>query len=228
MQGGLAADFGGDKLIQVDVGDTPAVGTTVVYLERTGLDLGAPDVTKLCRRIWPRIDGDDGTQIAIQVGAQMFTDEPVKWAPAVTFTLGTDRKIDCSVQGRYLAVKAYTSENASFRMPGFDMEIAGQWRKVLMAISRSRFRSAVMRTLSATCPRNCTAYRRNCWRWDADAGGMIDFRTNGVNKFGRNTDVDQVEETIWDGGGTVQYTPGSANWSTTADITHVVSNNTGD
>lgn len=43
-----------------------------------------------------------------------------------------------------------------------------------------------------------------------------------INKFGRNIDVDTAaEEDIWDGGGTYTF-------STTADITHVVSSNAGD
>lgn len=42
-----------------------------------------------------------------------------------------------------------------------------------------------------------------------------------ANMFGRNVDVDDVREDVWDGGGTY-------NWSTTADITHIVSDDAGD
>lgn len=42
-----------------------------------------------------------------------------------------------------------------------------------------------------------------------------------VNKFGRNTDIDTTQEDIWDGGG--DYT-----FSTSADITDIVSSNAGD
>ena len=42
-----------------------------------------------------------------------------------------------------------------------------------------------------------------------------------INKFGRNPDIDTTQEVIWDGGGSYTY-------STTADITHIVSDNAGD
>lgn len=42
-----------------------------------------------------------------------------------------------------------------------------------------------------------------------------------VNKFGRNTDIDTTQEDVWDGGGTYTF-------STTADITDIVSSNAGD
>lgn len=42
-----------------------------------------------------------------------------------------------------------------------------------------------------------------------------------INKFGRNTDIDTTQEDVWTGGGTYTY-------STTADITHVVSSSASD
>ena len=51
--------------------------------------------------------------------------------------------------------------------------------------------------------------------------------TSGVNKFGRNSDIDADREGIWDGGGTNNYTP-TATWSATADITHAVSSSASD
>jgi hypothetical protein len=49
----------------------------------------------------------------------------------------------------------------------------------------------------------------------------------GINKFGRNTDVDQVVEAIWDGGGTSNYTP-TGTWSATAEIDYAVSSSASD
>jgi len=51
--------------------------------------------------------------------------------------------------------------------------------------------------------------------------------TSGVNKFGRNTDVDQAVEAIWDGGGTTNYTP-TGTWSATAEIDYAVSSSASD
>ena len=51
--------------------------------------------------------------------------------------------------------------------------------------------------------------------------------TSGVNKFGRNTDVDTALEAVWDGGGTSMYLPTST-WSATANITDLVSSSTSD
>jgi hypothetical protein len=50
---------------------------------------------------------------------------------------------------------------------------------------------------------------------------------SGINKFGRNTDVDTDLEGVWDGGGTTNYTP-TGTWSTTADIDYAVSSSASD
>jgi len=55
--------------------------------------------------------------------------------------------------------------------------------------------------------------------FEVSAGNKVGFAH--INKFGRNTDIDTTQEDVWDGGGTITY-------STTADITHIVSSNAGD
>ena len=52
------------------------------------------------------------------------------------------------------------------------------------------------------------------------ARGRITDMTE-INKFGRNQDIDTTEEDVWDAGGIY-------NWSTSADITNIVSSSAGD
>ncbi len=122
--GGVAADPAAFGLQGVDVGESAAVGSIQGELERLSLDFGAPDRVKLVQRVWPRIDGTAGDVMQVQVGSQMDTESPVDWSATVPFTIGTDRKIDTAVQGRYLSFRFTTTDGDVYRMTGFDVELS--------------------------------------------------------------------------------------------------------
>lgn len=95
------------------------------YVERTGVHLGTPDV-KSVSAVYPRIDGTGA--VNVYVGAEMVPNAGVAWEGPYAFTPGTDKKIDCRVTGRYLAVKFQSNSNASWELDSYDIEYtqAGQ------------------------------------------------------------------------------------------------------
>ena len=93
------------------------------YIERTGLDFGAPESRKLCKGVRPRFDAAEGTVIRVYVGAQSDLDGAITWSPAVNFTVGTSLKADLFVSGRYLAVKFESVAQGAWRLKSFDMDI---------------------------------------------------------------------------------------------------------
>ena len=93
------------------------------YIERTGLDFGAPEARKLCKGVRPRFDAAEGTVIRVYVGSQSDLDGAITWSPAVNFTVGTSLKADFFVSGRYLAIKFESVAQGAWRLKTFDMDI---------------------------------------------------------------------------------------------------------
>lgn len=108
----------------VDNGQTDLGSTYTASAERTGMHLDAPDKRKLCRGLWPRIDGANGAQISVSVGAAEAPDSSPVYQAAQTFVVGTSNKIDALVSGRYLAVKFESESQARWRLRGFELDVA--------------------------------------------------------------------------------------------------------
>ena len=87
------------------------------------MTLGDPNAIKVIKGIRPKIDGNSGATVSIQVGSSMTPDGAVTWAPAATFTIGTDFKVDTfSIGGRYMSVKFSNIDYAPWRMKSFSID----------------------------------------------------------------------------------------------------------
>ena len=107
----------------VDTGTTDFGSLISASLERTGMTFGDSNTLKVVRAIRPKIDGNGGATVSIQVGASMTPDGSVVWGSPSSFTIGQDFKVDLfSVAGRYMAVKFANSDYAAWRMKSFDID----------------------------------------------------------------------------------------------------------
>lgn len=99
------------------------------YLERVGLDFGAPENIKLVRAIRPRITGNVGETVVIKVGSSddPYTD-PV-YSATMNHVIGETVHDDCFVSGRYIALRFETGTAYFVRIDSFDIdvEIAGEY-----------------------------------------------------------------------------------------------------
>ena len=99
-------------------------GTAITAMvERTGLALDAPDQRKLVRSVRPRVDADAGTTLSVYVGASNAPELSVTWAGPYTYTVGTDLKVDCLVNGRYLGVRFETTASKTWRLRSYDLDV---------------------------------------------------------------------------------------------------------
>lgn len=105
--------------------DTETFGGELVaaYVERTGMAFGDAATTKTLRTIYPRIDGDDGGQILIQVGAAMDPEGAYTWSPAVTYTIGESYRADAFATGRFLALRLRSTTANKWRLKSCDFEL---------------------------------------------------------------------------------------------------------
>ena len=109
------------KLLAFDVGVTDDGAAFTAVLERRGFTFDDTNSVKLIRSIIPRIDASTGSTISIEVGASMTADTEPAWNPPVTFTVGTDYKIDSMVSGRFLALRV--SSTYPFRLRSLDVDL---------------------------------------------------------------------------------------------------------
>lgn len=122
--GAVAADQENTELHEQDVTDALVDGDIRSELVREQLDFGDPSTTKLVRAVWPRIEGEDGQQVDVQVGSQFRNADPISWSAAVPFTIGETRKIDTFAQGRYISLRFSATGGKKWTLPGFDVELA--------------------------------------------------------------------------------------------------------
>ncbi len=92
-------------------------------LLRTGLDFGAPDRVKFCVRVWPKIEGTNGSVIEVRAGASLGAETPITFGPVQNFVIGTDDFVGAEASGRFLAFEFKSTTAATWRMPSFDVEL---------------------------------------------------------------------------------------------------------
>lgn len=101
------------------------------YVERTGIAFASIDSNKrpvanlhsmkLLREVWPRVETDG--PVMVQVGSQVDLDSPVYWEPPVAFTPGVDKKVDCFISGKLLAVRFFSMEKGYWRLAGYELTV---------------------------------------------------------------------------------------------------------
>ena len=99
------------------------------FLERRGLSFDAPETIKLIKGIRPRIKGNTGMTVQIQVGSQddPFT-EPT-WGSVMNHVIGTTVSNDCLISGRYIAIRFSTGTAYQWRLDSLDIDVQllGSW-----------------------------------------------------------------------------------------------------
>jgi len=105
-----------------DTGTTDFGSLINATLERSGMHMDDPYSMKVCRGIFPRIDGQTGGTITVEIGGSMVADAPPTWSAPVTFRIGVDQKIDSFASGRYLSVRFTNADYSPWRIRSFDID----------------------------------------------------------------------------------------------------------
>ena len=121
------ANPSGSKLSQLDATFPPAtlrIADRVVYAERVGIPVGPLGLKKLFKRVRPRVSGQVGTVLAVQIGAHDEISAPVKWQAAQPFTIGQSTSVPAMVAGRFAAMRF--EGTGRFAVEGFSIEYTEQ------------------------------------------------------------------------------------------------------
>ena len=120
---GLAASATEEAFHSIDTAETSVNGSIQAVLRRDSLDFGDATRVKTITEIWPQIEGADGDIVQIRAGYQMKTEEPITWSQTTSFIIGTDRKADIIVSGKYISLEFSTTDGSSFKLPKFDVKV---------------------------------------------------------------------------------------------------------
>lgn len=92
------------------------------YIERRGLTLDAPERMKIVRGIRPRITGNVGDTVIVKVGV---SDDPYaspEYVAVMTHTIGATVSNDCTVSGRYIAIRFEGGTAYQWRLDSYDID----------------------------------------------------------------------------------------------------------
>ena len=111
-----------DKLYVV--GDTSLFdnATFTSRMERVDISLGDDHGMKMLSSVTPHITGSG--VVSFSFGTSYIQGGPVTWRGPFTFNIGQDYKIDCRINGRYLALKMEISSEGNWSLSGYTLELA--------------------------------------------------------------------------------------------------------
>lgn len=117
------------KILQKDVGLFRDGATITSTMRREGLAIlgrkrdGSPivdhKVRKLCKRIWPKVQGGP---VNIRVGRQELVNGPTTWSDPQVFDPETQIAVDPMAEGRAIGVE-FSASSKDWRVDGYKLEI---------------------------------------------------------------------------------------------------------
>ena len=127
----LEADPTNSLFLYTDEGNQFNGSNMTSYIERTGLAIplkaGLPpdlSVRKMVTRIWPRITGTPGGVVNVYLGSQEKAGDAVVYVAAKGFTIGTTKHLDFRVGGTLFAVKFESTTDITWKLDGYELEVA--------------------------------------------------------------------------------------------------------
>lgn len=92
-------------------------------VQRSNLDFGDGYQYKICRGLIPRVDAPTGTVLSFQIGGSPSAELGPAWSDPVSFTVGTDFKIDSFASGRYISYRISSASGQIWKVRSVDFDI---------------------------------------------------------------------------------------------------------
>ena len=120
----LQADRNNTKFYAIDTANDYAGAVIQSRVEKTGLDFDYPANLKQVHAITPRITGEAGVILSIEVGYANDDGGAVTWSAPKTYTVGSSFRIPVQqVTGRFIAFKIYSAASQTqWTITGVDIE----------------------------------------------------------------------------------------------------------
>lgn len=114
---GSAAAFG-----LIDTGSSDYGANITAVLERRGMHMGAPELVKHVKSLFPRFDGPSNTVVQTETGGAMAADQLAMFKAPRDFTMGVSQKTDSFASSRFPAVRFSSVGSGIWRLRSFDID----------------------------------------------------------------------------------------------------------
>lgn len=102
-------------------------GLAVIGQGRDGSPRVDYNVHKVVTEVWPQIEAPPGTEVQITIDATNdsmdFANSPGANAQTLSFICGTDTKVDCLVEGRYINIGFDFIDTSNWKFHGYSLEM---------------------------------------------------------------------------------------------------------
>ncbi len=111
----------GPKLYMLDASADFDGAAPSAYLERRGLTFDMPEYRKIVTEIRPRIVGNRGDTVLVNVGVQENVDSDPVYGTAQTYTIGTTKKLDFLVDAPVHSIRFDSGTAYQWRLDSYDV-----------------------------------------------------------------------------------------------------------
>ena len=128
----LLGDIKNTRLIRMDKTEQEEGVDMTAYVEREYLPLGRQDSqgnirvnttnVKFVKQVQPRIEGTVGGVVNVYIGYRYTITDNITWEGPVPFIIGTSRKLDFRVSGRFISIKFESTTNINWKLTGYSVE----------------------------------------------------------------------------------------------------------
>jgi hypothetical protein len=102
--------------------ESSADGPLECIVRKEKMPLGAADRLAQVTRLYPKVQGPDGTELFWRVGTARTPGESTSWGPEQSFVIGRDQKLDVRRTGRYVGVQMRSLTDRAWTLLGVDIE----------------------------------------------------------------------------------------------------------
>jgi hypothetical protein len=118
----VACDELGARLLAIDASPLADGVPVQCAVERATVPFNEDGTARgLISHVWPKLKGNPGEAVEVQIGTQTSPDNAIAWGARRTFVIGTDDKVDVFAEGNYLSLRVEGANPGAWQLTGADV-----------------------------------------------------------------------------------------------------------
>jgi len=117
------ADVTNTKMFRDNNGNRKDTANMTSYIERSGYDLGDPQLVKFVSAVYPELEVTGDNSVNVYVGHQMSTDGSITWEGPTVFNPNNQSKVSCRISGKYFGIRVESTEDLDWKLHSLAFEV---------------------------------------------------------------------------------------------------------